>query len=275
MSGNLLSLAKIDEYINWMRKNRYSERTFSEYQSDLTKLADHARTHQLPDTTWSEVEVAASDWLASNEHAWKPNTVRRRLASVRGYGKFNQVVLLGNYRAPKPLPPDPHPLPDGRADVVAMCEASKSPKQAALCALTGLCGLRVHEAMNLRVVHVDERNQRIEVLGKGNKMRMVPMSDTAWKYIKPAYERAKGKADDRLCPYSHSGARRSIEIQGKRAGVSRRVASHDMRSTFATESYARTNDLRSVQLLLGHSVITTTQNYVGVTSEALRKAVGD
>ena len=278
MSGTPLPVQvnrEIDQYVDWMTHHGYSQRTYSEYKADLLALVEWSVDNHQPLDTWGDISNTAAAWLTGHLDVWKPNTVRRRMAAVRGFGKYNGVPVLVGYRPPSALPPTAHPVAEGRAGVIAMCEASKSAKQAALCALTGLCGLRVSEAISVRPADINEERRILLVHGKGAKQREVPIADTAWTYIMPALRRAEKHALEYICPYSNSGARRSIEIQGRRAALGNAVSSHDMRATFLTDVYGRTKDLRAAQLLAGHAQVTTTQNYIGVQEKTLRNAVGD
>lgn len=273
MSGNLITPQKIDEYLDWMRTMRYSKRTIEEYGRDLRYFeAWTTNTGHTDLTTWDKVEAAISAYLDSVN--WKPNSVRRRIATYKAYAKWcGHLTLLHRYRAPKPAPAKPHPLPEGQDGVVAMCRVAQTPRQEALFALTGFMGLRANEAISVRASDVDTERMELTIRGKGEKFRVVPIPNRAWYWIKGRYEKAK-RNDDRLANFSHSGALGSITAAAKRAKLSRHTTSHDMRATFATAAYERSNDIRAVQELLGHASIVTTQVYVDVSEERMRKAAG-
>lgn len=154
--------------------------------------------------------------------------------------------------------------------MLAACE--NEPKLHALVALCGLCGLRIHEARAVRPSDIDLSEQLLTVTGKGRKQRTIPISNRALLAILPAYDLAS--PDDRLMiRMSDSSARGKISALGEKAGLSQHVASHDLRSTFATETYNASLDIRAVQYLLGHSSVDTTTGYIDPQMRSMRAAV--
>lgn len=153
-----------------------------------------------------------------------------------------------------------------------MIASSYNPRHRALMALTGLMGLRVSEAVSVRPANINLTTMMLTVRGKGDKTRVVPISDVAWTHMVHAYKVAldQGKT---LVDRSERGARASITRHGKRAGLSAHVKSHDMRATLATAAFAATRNVRAVQEILGHANITTTQVYTEVTDDDMRKAL--
>lgn len=142
----------------------------------------------------------------------------------------------------------------------------------ALVALCGFCGLRIHEALRVRPSDIDVRERTLTVVGKGNKQRTVPISTRALLGLAAAM--ALAQPDDRtMVRMSNSSARAKISALGEKVGLSRHVASHDLRATFATETYNASRDLRAVQYLLGHSSIDTTTVYVEPQMKSMRGAV--
>lgn len=216
-------------------------------------------------------------WLNASRMnlAWKPKTTIRKITSLRIFLEWCGVPrALAEYKAPSPARQDPHPLPGGVADVLSMIEVAMNDEQKFLVCLTGLCGLRISEARAVEVEDFNLVDRTIRVVGKGGRERYVPISDIAWEVILPYVAEAVLNGDGTLVSYSDRGARKAITTLGARAGVQRRVASHDMRATCATESYNNSGgDIRAVQELMGHSSVTTTQVYVGTTMSRLRRAV--
>jgi integrase/recombinase XerC len=145
-------------------------------------------------------------------------------------------------------------------------------------------GLRVAETESLNVEDIDFWNGTVRVVGKGNKERIVPVGNTALKSIKD-YLKARGESIS--SPASHARplftnlkqrtrlttrAMHMIILEAaKKAGVTRRVSPHVVRHTFATHLLNAGCDLRSVQEMLGHKNLATTQIYAHVTTERLRK----
>jgi integrase/recombinase XerC len=135
-------------------------------------------------------------------------------------------------------------------------------------------GLRISEALNLDVGQINLEEQVLRILGKGNKQRLAPLSDSSLKALRAWLEQRPAllKADDKdkknaLFIGARGGrlnrrqARRIIEKLCQRAGLAQAVSPHALRHSFATHLLEAGADLRSVQELLGHARLTTTQRY--------------
>ena len=221
-----------------------------------------------------DLEELASYWLNLSRKSLAPKTIVRRITSVRAFAKWAGLgPILESYVAPVPGRPVPHPIPEGIEGVAAMCDAATQAGHAALVALGGYCGCRVAESLAVRPIDVDIREQLLTIRGKGDRIRYVPISSSAWTNLAPVVTERIGEPDKPLLRYGDRFARQVITDLAQRAGLTRRVASHDLRATFATAVYGRTNDLRLVQELLGHSSPTTTQVYTLIQLQAMRKGV--
>lgn len=144
-------------------------------------------------------------------------------------------------------------------------------------------GLRVSEASGLAIDNINLNKEEFTVRGKGEKLRVVFISHQAKHWLKqyleirqdlsPAlfvrHDRAKGKQKepDSLTPRS---VQRLIQKYAKQAGITKTVTPHTMRHSFATDLLINGADIRSVQAMLGHSSITTTQIYTHITNQQLR-----
>lgn len=129
----------------------------------------------------------------------------------------------------------------------------------------------MHEALSVRPMDFDLQRMMLSVRGKGDKTRIIPLTDRAWGVICYHYLDVVG-FQPTVINLQDRTARNIITRLGVRAGLKRRVASHDLRATFATAAYDNTGDQRAVQELLGHANGSTTEIYIGVTSDSMRKA---
>ncbi len=155
-------------------------------------------------------------------------------------------------------------------------------------------GLRVSELCNLNTDDVDLKRDEFSVRGKGSKVRVVFLSDQAKFHVKAYLDGRKGMSDAMFTNISPATAKatagrregtvtreisrltprsiqRLIKYYATKAGISRKVTPHVIRHSFATDLLSNGADLRSVQALLGHSNITTTQIYTHVTDKQLRE----
>lgn len=248
-----------------------SDLTIRAYKSDVLTFA---RDMGLTEFSLDELEHLAASWLNKYRRIVAPKTTNRRLTSMRTLGKAYEVVILKNYHAPTPDRPKPHPLPNGRQDLSKMLDECSNDSQRMLLVLTGMCGLRIGEALSLRPQDINLKERTIKVWGKGSKIRTVPISDTAWDMVCASVVEAMLDGKAKLLGYADRSARMVITTLAERAGIGRPVASHDLRATFATEAYVASGyDLRVVQELLGHASPDQTQIYVERGDEARRNAV--
>lgn len=159
---------------------------------------------------------------------------------------------------------------EGIDGVTAMCVNADNVNHAALFALQGMLGMRVTEARSIRPSSFNLNQMSVNVRGKGDAERDVPVPATAWKYIAPAFQQAL-QDDSFLVDLSDRGARLAITRTAERLGFAERVKSHDLRATFATEFLLATKDLRSTQHILGHRSSKTTEIYTKPSAEAMRE----
>ena len=268
----MLTDDSINKFIDHLRICGMSENTCRAYKSDL-QAAQWFIHDPFPATTWEAVETRLSTYLNVNRGVWAPKTTCRKLGTFRTWGAFEGHTILAKYKPPKPAKPEPHPIPEGIDGVLAMIKRTRNPRHKALCALTGLMGLRVEEAINVCPSHFDMSNMTLKVRGKGDKTRIVPVTPAAWSYLSKATTVAmKAGVDSPLVPLTNRGARAAITRHARNAGLSRHVSSHDMRATFLTRAYEKSHDIRAVQELAGHADVRQTQVYTGVTMAGMRAA---
>lgn len=263
-----LSHHAIQQFVESLERSNYSPETVRAYRTDLLGLVN-----EMGELPADEFDAAARTYLTAHDGELAAKTTRRRFGAFRRFAEFAgipDVLAARSYRLPDPGKPDPHPLPGGMADIKAMLEAAHDADERVLIALCGLCGLRVSEARSIRPSSIDYERKVLRVLGKGNKVRTVPLSAAAADIIIPVAEATLD--DDLLVPSDDRRTRRVIERIGRHAGISRRVSSHDLRATFATAAYRKSLDLRAVQELMGHADPKTTVVYTQVAEDDMRAA---
>lgn len=145
-------------------------------------------------------------------------------------------------------------------------------------------GLRVSELAGLQRKMINMQREEFTVRGKGDKPRVVFISDTARKWLKQYLERRRdvepfifashdraASGRETVVALTPRSIQRTVEGYARAAGITKRITPHTMRHTFATDLLRNGADIRSVQTLLGHASITTTQIYTHVTDERLRE----
>lgn len=265
-----VSSDSIEQHLCSLSANGLSANTTKAYRADLQSWLLWLNEFGGIPLTFQELETTSGKYLNEKRLTWTPRTLRRHLASIRGWAKAQGYpMFLSKYRPPTAAPAEPHPVPDGFDAIHRLIAVARNDRERALFALCGFCGLRVAEAVSIRRESVDLGRRTLKVEGKGSKQRIVPISDRAMLYLTPATLNAL--PGETLVGLTNNSARKYISYLGRRIGIP--LASHDLRSTFATQVYAATKDIAAVQVLLGHANVDTTRAYIAVTEDTLRRAV--
>lgn len=231
-----------------------------------------------------------SAWLSGRGYA--PSTVARRLASLRSFYKFERrrgaVAVDPSQAIRNPKQPKRLPLPLRAEEVVALLEGIPTDNglrvrdRAMFETLYG-GGLRVGELVGLDLADVDSDRGLVRVRGKGRRERLGPVGPVALEWIARWIEhRRPGRVDETalyLNRYGHRLTTRSVDRLFRRhlnaRGLDPEASPHTLRHSFATHLLDRGADLRSVQELLGHRRLTTTQIYTHVTRDRMIEAYND
>ena len=276
-----------DAYLSYLEVERgLAANTVEAYARDLTDFLDamvaagHADGRSVTSTDVSEwVRGLAQAGLA-------PASQKRMLVAVRGLFRFllDREGWSDNPCDGVALPKLPKPLPDVIAFVdVEKMLASARLRDRALLALWYGAGLRVSEAVGLRVdaIHADEG--LIRVRGKGDKERIVPMGTAAMailqRYLTEARPRElKGRISDFVFPgrgktgrLTRQAAFLLLRRLARAAGLPSDISPHTLRHAFATHLVQGGADLRSVQAMLGHADLKTTEIYTHIDDRHIRQ----
>ena len=283
----------LEKFLSYLEiEKNYSPHTLVNYKLDLVEFIDFIEDKSLEKVEYNDFRR----FLAQlRTRQFKPRTLARKLSSIRslfkflqreGYIKENPAVLLVTPKLDKILP---NFLSEG--EVTELIESptlkgSKKPSAAlsvrrdrAIFETLYSSGLRVSELVGLNVENIDFIGNVVKVFGKGKKERIVPIGDTALKEIRAylAQRPVKEGVKQRAVFLNKNGERltdRSIRnIINKHllmTSIKNKVSPHVMRHSFATHLLDRGADLRSVQELLGHVNLSTTQIYTHITTERLK-----
>jgi integrase/recombinase XerD len=266
---------------------RRSPRTVDAYRRDLASLAAF-RGGAVADTTLPELER----WLAEMRAAGlAPSTIARRASAVRTF--FRHLVLIGtrseNPAASLQLPRRPRRLPRALSpsEVERLIDAAvgttpRALRDRALVELLYGAGLRVSEAVGLDRAGVDLDARIVRVLGKGDKERLVPLGRPAAEAVRRYLALGRAHLDRRYRPelflnarggpLTRAGAFLVLRRLAEKAGLEPgRVHPHLLRHSFATHLLEGGADLRSVQEMLGHADLGTTERYTHVSDRRRRE----
>lgn len=268
-----------------------SPNTVSAYQRDLMKLNAFAQKRKLALADVKRDDLV--DFLASlYREKLESRTVARELVSLRNFFRFAQVQELItedpslNLESPKVRRTLPGYLRLEDVDRLLNQPDVSTPlglRDRAMLEVLYSTGLRVSELTGLRVTDLDMKVGCLRCIGKGNKERIVPVGRKAVgiveKYLRDARPKLLGKGKTSAALFvnrngaslSRVGVWKILSTYGKRGGLRVPLAPHMLRHSFATHLLERGADLRSVQLMLGHSDISTTQIYTHVVEERLKQ----
>jgi len=281
----------VAEYLGTLQAERGASRhTLAAYRRDLTDftgfLHDHRR--QLGDVVPDDI-VAYVERL--RRHGLASGSVARRLSALRGlYRHLVAVGALG--RDPTEhvdLPRAARPLPKTLSREVTV-ELIESPdvttprgvRDRTLLELLYAAGMRASECLDLRLEDLNLNAGYVICTGKGRKQRLVPVGAEALGWVRrylatvrPLYTRARDSGRLFVNPRGRPLSRQSLWTIVRRAaaaaGIRRRVSPHVLRHSFASHLLEGGADLRSVQVMLGHADIATTQIYTHLPSAALTR----
>jgi site-specific recombinase XerD len=266
-------------------------RTRRAYLMDLRQFAGWAAIHGLGPQDVGPKDVRR--WIAHlSEEDAAPATTARKLAALRAlfgalreHGRIaqNPADLVSTPRRGSHLPRVLSAPEAGRLLDSIPAGSPLELRDRALFELAYSCGLRAEELVTLKAVDVDHDGEQLRVEGKGSKTRFVPVGEVALEAVKRYLERGRerlvnGDGEEALFlsktgrRLGTSDVRRRLRTWTKRAGVGAGASPHALRHSFATHLLDGGADLRSIQELLGHASVSSTQIYTRVESARLRSA---
>jgi len=280
-------LQNISDYLNFLSNIKgLAKNTTLSYQRDLVKFSSFAQSQNITNFQMLTEEIC-SGWIANLfESSVNARSIQRHISSVKGF--FNYAIkhglilnspfeLIGSPKSPNYLPSVLSP-----EDIEQLLNFK--PKNAqeirdmAIVELIYSSGLRVSEAINVNLNDFEESKDFLRVLGKGSKTRLVPVGRFAQSAINKWIDKRKTLATvDEALFVNLRGKRisaRSIQERIKHLALRQGlppVNPHMLRHSFATHLLESSGDLRSIQELLGHSSLSTTQIYTRLDYQHLIK----
>src|SRR5688572_13126523 len=215
--------SSLSQYIRSLVRNGRSPNTVRAYQADIVGLIDQVTGQLGKIPTTEEVLDRAADYVNDHRHEWAPSTVGRKVGAIRSYSKFCELPALTHYSVPTPAKAVAHPIPEGIEGVIKMIEATSDYRKVALFALCGLAGLRISEARTLAAADIGPTDMLINVRGKGDQTRVVPLTDSCFYYIMPAWAEAMATGAP-IVPLADRSARSAVTSAGRRAGLRRSIS---------------------------------------------------
>ena len=286
-------LPTIKLYVRYLRLERnLSPNTIEAYRNDLAHLEAFMMRNDLnrEDVTLEQLHTFAA---SLHEYGITPRSQARVLSGVRSFFRF--LVLDGVVESdPTELlewPSLPEHLPvvltleeiDRIEDSIDLSKAEGARNRAIIEVLFS-CGLRVSELVNMKLSDLYLEDRVLLVRGKGNKERLVPVSNKAiadlkrWFFDRNLMKIKPGEDDYVFLNRRGAHLTRTmilimVKRQAEEAGIKKTISPHTFRHSFATALLQGGADLRSIQAMLGHEKIDTTLVYTHISNEQLRKAI--
>ncbi len=278
-----------DLYITDITVNKgMSSRSIESYSADLKRYFSYLESRNI--TTVEEIrKKTIYDYIAIALDELSKSSVARSLTSIRGFHYYladnlkmeNPAVNLASVKRSKTLP---RFLSEEELNCLFDSFNDDDPHELlnhCICELMYSCGLRVSEVCNLTLNQYNRANLFLRVLGKGNKERMVPIARSSADLLNCYLDGTRPEYNKRNLSYllinrrgnqlSRKYVSDMLTAKEKELGLDLNITAHSFRHTFATDLLANGADLRSVQELLGHSSISTTQIYTHVQAKQLHQ----
>ncbi|WP_111859075.1 site-specific tyrosine recombinase XerD [Acinetobacter sp. CFCC 10889] len=280
------NLSFLNGYKDYLIAQTVSPHTRNAYLSDLIQCSE-CSTQYLPD--WSHDDISDVT-ISLTKQGKSPRSIARCLSALRSFYKFlrEQKIRLDNPMVAHKTPKIGRALPKdlSEQDVDALIQApdlntALGLRDRAMLEVLYACGLRVSELLNLRLDLINLKQGYLRIVGKGNKERLVPLGQIAceWveKYLNEARAQLYKSSTDYLFLTQHGGimSRQNFWYAIKRyalqASIQTELSPHTLRHAFATHLLNHGADLRVVQMLLGHSDLSTTQIYTHVAQVRMQE----
>ena len=282
----------IDQYLNYLLIEKgLSKNTMAAYSSDLAAYADFLKNNQINCVSDDDMPVVLKYLIEIRNSGLGKRSRARHLVTLRGFYKYlvQEKILGHNPVNVVDLPKIGFRLPDVLTiqEVALLLDIPdttnpRGKRDAAMLELLYAAGLRVSELINVAVQDVNTEVCFIRVFGKGAKERLIPIGRTAAEkledYVKTARPLLLKNHVSRFLflawrgqPMTRQGFWKLLKKYARQAGIEKKVTPHSLRHSFASHLLEGGADLRSVQMMLGHTDISTTQIYTHVAYGHLKE----
>ena len=282
----------VDQYINYLVFEKgLSEKSIESYSSDLSNYLAFLKQKGIKDITQTDTPLILKHMIALRESGLGSKSCARHLITLRGFYKFLAQEKILEFDPAKliDLPKSGLKLPDvlsvSEINLLLNIPDSNKPlgkRNSAMLELLYAAGLRVSELVNLKFLDVNLEACFVRVMGKGSRERIVPFGLFARNKIDDYINNSrplllKNRISQYLFvaragkPMTRQGFWKLLKKYVKQAGIRKKVTPHSFRHSFASHLLEGGADLRTVQVMLGHVDISSTQIYTHVARDHLRQ----
>ena len=280
-----------DQYVNYLLVEKgLSEHTIESYSRDLSRYLRFLQQQEIRNITDADTPFILKHLIALRNAGLGSRSRARHLVTLRGFYRFlvQEKVLKHDPARLVDLPKSGLRLPEvlsvQEVNHLLKTPDTKKPigyRDAAMIELLYAAGLRVSELVNLKLQDVNMEAGFVRVLGKGSKERIVPIGQYAKEKISHYVTIARPLLLKNIIssylfvaragkPMTRQGFWKLLRNYGLKAGIKKKITPHSLRHSFASHLLEGGADLRSVQVMLGHVDISTTQIYTHVTRDHLK-----
>ncbi len=278
----------LEEFIKYIKAELgLSRNTAAAYADDLRHFSSHLKTTgaAAPDR-----QFITSYMLRLKKEGYAPSSISRQLSSIRAYLRFmlNEGLIESNPAAGMRSPRRWAELPGALSvsDINRLLAAPEPKKTAgirdsAVLELMYATGMRISETCELKTMDLNLESGFLKCMGKGSRERIIPVGNRALESVEAYLEKARPRYNKKNAPqlfitrlgdkFSRQGLWKMVKKYAMKTGIKENITPHMLRHSFATHLLERGADLRSVQEMLGHASISTTQIYTHVDGSRLKK----
>ncbi len=270
----------IQEFIDYLNFEKgYSKNTLSNYKRDLRQFSKFLQGRI------SDREIVQLYLKKLTDSGFSPSSIMRKHATMKSF--YHYLLAEGKIKTDPTsdlkLPRIGQRLPKALTikEVFELLKSpAKNPRDLAILELLYATGLRASEVVGLNLFNVNLQASFLKCLGKGSKERIVPIGEAAKEALKKYLNDYRGKLakDEKALFIDRNGTRLSrqalwnlVKKYVRLSGIKSKTTTHTLRHSFATHLLEKGADLRTVQEMLGHSNISTTEIYTSVSRERLKK----
>jgi integrase/recombinase XerD len=271
-----------------------SENTLKNYSLDINGLADFILSKNIEENPKNCSKETLQEFIYQYSKSISANSQARRISAIKSFFNF---LIFEKIRSDSPADLIEGPKLGRKLPVtlnlteiekilngIELNQPHGHRNRAIIETLYG-SGLRVSELVNLRLSNIFFKEDIIRVIGKGDKQRLVPLGNYSKKFIKiymdeiRVFKKIK-KEDNDVLFLNRNGRKITramiftiIKESARKAGIKKKISPHTFRHSFATHLLENGADLRSIQLLMGHESITTTEIYTHLDKKFLKKVM--
>lgn len=285
-------IKKYLEYLKYERK--YADNTLINYEKELEKYNMYLKKKRINYQKIEKEEIRT--YLKElKENGYKNSTISRSVSAIRAFYNYQMLQkkiecnIWKQIKNPKVQRKIPNFLTTLELEKIFEPRNYQSPydiRNRLILELLFATGLRVSELINIKLNDISQKEKTIRTLGKGKKERIVYYGEYAEEILDKYLDEARNfLLDKKTSDYLFVGKNSTkltrnrigeiIDEEIQKVGLHHHISPHVLRHTFATQLLNNGADIRSVQELLGHENLSTTQIYTHITNEALRKAYRD